>query len=176
MEEEQNAISQSNDGYTNAGVIALRLDTTPMLANIEAFLKGKRIGGYKETEHGIIPQFVTVGKPKMNDEGVQSIMTWLTPLFSPSTVQGNFPTTDELNNYLSLLELTLNDYVWKNRINWDIKIEEVDGIIDMIINVSEPFFSRLVGNKERDSYANTMISTQQTKVNDRNPFKLFGNS
>ena len=158
------SFNQSNDGYTNAGVIQLRLDTGPMLDNIEAFLRGQRIHHYDYSGKGAMPVMASIGRPKMNDEGVQSIMSWLTPLFSPHTVQGNFATREELEDYLCRLEKSLGAYLWKNRREWETKIEEVDGIIDMIMNTAEPFFTRLLQNKERESYSNTMQTVERSQT------------
>lgn len=172
--ESAEAFNQSNDGFTDAGIIQLRLDTAPMLDNLEAFFRGKRIIGWAQDKEGkTIPVFGDVGKPKMNEEGVQSLMSWLTPLFSPATVQGNFPSYDDLNDYLIKLECDLNDYVWRNCHNWEISMEEADGIMDMIINVAEPFFSRLVNNKERESYANTMVHRESLSGADKDRFSIF---
>lgn len=162
------AINQSNDGYTTAGVIQLRLDTAPMLDSIEAFLRGQRIAGYEKNKAGmVVPVYAAFGYPKMNEAGVQSLMAWLTPMFSPATVQGNFPTFDELNDYISEVEIDLSEYLWMNRVEWDLKKREVKGIIDGIVKVAIAYFSRLVGNKERESYGASMVHKESSHVDSK---------
>lgn len=172
MEQEHTeSFSQSNDGYTSAGVIQLRLDTGPMLDQLEAFFRGRRIVGYSERGGSIVPQYGPAGTPKMNDEGVQSLMSWLTPLFSPHTVQGNFKDRQELNVFLCYLQKGLAKNIMANREKWGIRRSDYSGIIREIMCAAEPFFTRLLENKERESYANTMRTVENNKV-DKGGFSL----
>jgi hypothetical protein len=167
-----NGFNQSNDGFTSAGVIQLRLDTAPLLDNLEAYFRGSRIIGYEERLGAMVARYGTIGKPKLNEQGVQSLMSWLTPLLSPSTVQGNFKTYDDLQNFLCRLETDLYCYIMINLHKWQVSIYEIDGIVDMIINTCEPFFSRLLENKERESYGLTMVS-KETRTQQTGGLKLF---
>lgn len=166
MEENENISGSqvSNEGYTNAGVISLRLDTNPLLEAIEANLKGTKIIGYKETNGVFSAVTATIGKPKCNELGVQSVMTWLTPIISPHTVQGNYKTIDDLNEYLIRLEIDLFCYLMINIDDFDISEYEIDGMVDMIINTCEPFFTRLIDNKERESYGQTMVHRESRSM------------
>lgn len=175
MERESESVSgfnQSNDGFTTAGVIQLRLDTAPLLDNIEAYLRGTRVIGYEERNGAMVAVYGTIGKPKLNEIGVQSVMSWLTPLLSPATVQGNFKTYDDLQNYLCRLEIDLYCYLMINNNTFALSLYEIDGITDMIMNTCEPFFSRLLENKERESYAATMISREQ-RSSETGGLKIF---
>ena len=175
MEENENISGSqvSNEGFTNAGVISLRLDTNPLLESIEANLKGTKIIGYKENEGAFIPITATIGRAKCNELGVQSIMTWLTPIISPHTVQGNYKTVDDLNEYLIRLEIDFFCYLMINIHKFDIDEYEIDGIVDMIINTSEPFFTRLIDNKERESYGQTMVHRESRSMESNGGFNFF---
>jgi hypothetical protein len=163
-ETEQNTgFNQSNDGYTTAGVIQLRLDTAPMLDNIEAFLRGQRIRGYVQKDGAIVPIFQSIGQPKMNDEGIQSIMSRLTTEFNPHTVQGNFD-KDDFFNFIYELDRSISCMVMTNRLRWGIKIEEYDAICDGIVHPAQAFFSRLIDNKERESYSTTMRTMESNRL------------
>lgn len=166
----------SNENYNAGGVITLRLDTQPMLDSIEAFLKGTKVVGYQEQPNGsIIPVYGRAGTPKANEEGIQSIMAWITPLFSPHTVQGNYKDRTELNNFLCYIQKGLAKYIMSNREEWCIKRQDYSGIIRLIMNTAEPFYSRLLENKERESYQST-IRTVETNNFQQEPQKkkLFG--
>lgn len=156
--------NSTNEGYNVVGVISLRLDTSTMLNDIESFLKGTKTIGYEEKDGVLRPVYATAGQPKMNDLGIQSVMSWLTSLLSPHTVQGNFPTMDDLDDYLIRLETDFFGYLMKNRHNFNISMDELDGIVDMFINTAEPFFTRLIQNKERESYANTIRSVESNRM------------
>lgn len=161
--ENYEAMNQSNDGYTTAGVIQLRLDTGPLLDQLEAFFRGQRIVGYKEDEAGFKPIFGPAGTAKMNSAGVQSLMSWLTPLFSAHTVQGNFETVEEMYEFLIRMEIDIASYVCMNRREWNINILDQDGIVDMIMNTANAFYTRLLHNKERESYSSTIRSVESSR-------------
>lgn len=166
MKEEERGESwnMSNDGYTAAGVIQIRLDMGPELDQIEAFLRGRRIVGYEEGSNGaLLPKIVNYGSPKMNEEGVQTLMSWLTGHFSPSTVQGNFD-EDRYDDYIFELDVQTRVMIATNRAKWGIKIEDFISIGDFIMLKARPFFSRLINNKERESYAQTMRSVESNSV------------
>jgi len=166
------ASALSNEGYTTAGVISLRLDTNPLLEQIEANLRGTKIIGYREVEGTFQPITASIGKAKLNESGVQSVMSWLTPLISPHTVQGNYKTIDDLNEYLCRLEIDLFSYLMINLHNFAINEYEIDGVTDMIINTCEPFFTRLIENKERESYGQTMVH-RESRSTESGGFKFF---
>lgn len=154
------AFNQSNDGYSTASMVQFRLDTGPMLDGIEAFFRGQRITSWKEEDGAVKPVFSPIGKPKMNAEGVQSMMSWLTPLFSPHTVQGN-KTEEEYVDYMVRLGFDLREMVMTNLHNWEIKIEDYNVICDMIMNTADMFFSRTIDNKERESYMQSLRTTER---------------
>jgi len=167
------AFNQSNDGYTTAGVIQIRLDTGPLLDQLEAYLRGTRLTGYKETGDGaMIPIYQKIGKEKMNDNGVQSVMSWLTPIISPHTVQGNYPTVDDLQEYLCRVEQDIYCYLMINLEEFEISLYEIDGVTDMIMNTVEPFLTRTIQNKERESYAAT--ATHSERIQQSSSGGLFG--
>lgn len=162
---ENTGTNTSNDGYTTASVIQIRLDTAPMLDSIEAFLRGKRIIGYEELENGMTrPRYGASGKAKANEEGIQSIMSWLVLMFSPHAVQGNFGDRNELNEFLCYVQKGLAKYIMSNRLDWGVSRQDYSGIVRGIMVLAEPYFSRLIENKERESYAATM------KVSETNRF------
>ena len=147
---EYEGFNQSNDGYSDASLIQFRLDTGPMLDNLEAFFRGRRITGSKETKEGVIvPTYGSIGKPKMNNEGIQSLLSWLTTMFSPHTVQGN-KTEEEFIDFMVNFEVNIKTYVMINLKIWDIRREDYSGICDLICHFAEMFFSRTIDNKERE--------------------------
>jgi hypothetical protein len=149
--------AMSNGEFTQAGVLQLRLDTQPMLDGINNFLRGRALVGYKQDAEGMfVPVFGDAGRPKANEVGIQSLMSWLTPLFSPHTVQGNFKDREELNLYLCYVQKGLAKYLMANREEWEVTRADYSGIIRMVMVTAEPFYSRLIGNKERESYGQTM--------------------
>lgn len=143
-------------------MLQIRLDTSPILAQIERFLKG--IGDSyvidKETNQAVYTANVT-GRPLANDVGVRSILTWLTSTINPSVVQGNFPVdkhgySQMSENYTYAFQLNIGKFIVLNCVDWEMREEELEGIIDFIMNLVIPFMSRLLGNQERKSYAKTL--------------------
>jgi len=155
-------LSSNNEEFNNAGVIQIRLDTDPMLNRIELYLKGSE-SRYVDSSDGVIrEEIVQVTKQKANTEGIYSLMSWLRTTINPSIVQGNIKDFDSLNFYLSEYRMNLAENIMVNLYNWEISEQDFEGIIDMIISMVHPFMSRLVNNKERESYSNTIQHTERS--------------
>lgn len=154
----------NNTEYQTAGVIQIRLDTTPLLNQLEAFYRGTRIVGYKEDNGVVEPVFSTMGEPKMNERGIQQMMSWLSTIFNPQTVQGN-KKDEDYRQFMERLEKDLSDDLMVNLINYGIREEDYQSIINMTINAADMFFSRTIDNKERESYSATMRSVERVGEN-----------
>jgi hypothetical protein len=166
------SLMTSNEGYNAAGVIQLRLNTEPILDQIHHFLRGTaEYTTIEEIEGQQIPRFVVkqVSEKKANDKGIHAIMGWLRGIFNPQVVQGNFSRADqELNHYLYHLRLDLMDYLMTNLYNFDIKETEYEGIIDMIMSIVKPFFTRTIDDGERKSYSTTMKHSESSSQTTNN--------
>lgn len=151
----------NNTGYLSESVIRMRLDTTKLLADLEAFYRGTRVVGYEELEDGSIrPRFESLGKARMNDLGIQDIMSWLSSLFNPSTVQGNFDAED-LSNFMADLHGDIAEDLMTNMHEYGIDERDFNPILDKTINVAFVFFTRTKDNLERESYASTLRSVER---------------
>lgn len=165
MNEEQaqriNETFSNNDGYANSTALKLRLDTDPVLNRIEMNLRG--------IQHKIVinkagePQekFEVDGESMANDIGVQNIMGMVRSMVNSQVVQGNFE-EEEYGLYLCRQRKALVTDMMINLHRYDIDIQNYNGIIAMIFQVVEPFISRTKGNKERESYANTIVSHESS--------------
>lgn len=170
MNEEENSNQSqinNNDDYVQPNVLELRLNTDQVLTRIEAYLRGE-IERTKIGENGI-PQYYTdkVCEAKANHEGIHSIMSWVSSMVNPQVVQGNISTFEEHIKFISNFRMDLAEYVMKNLYNWAIRDEDFEGLIDMITNQIRFFTSRLVDNKERDSYANTLRHVESAMTRER---------
>ena len=180
MEQEQGRVAYSdNQGFNNANALQVRLDVNNVLKDVESFLRGKKID-YMQDNDGEIRQIeVDVGTPKCNNEGVQSILSFLRTIINTQTVQGNFITDDGADstmyyNYVSNCRLDLSEAIALNLYKWSISTNEAELIVDSILNIVIPFMTRLIDNKERESYSNTIKHEERnTLTKEDNKFKLF---
>lgn len=168
---EQNSLN--NQMYQHSSVIEKRLDTTQLLDSLEAFFRGTRLVGYKEDENTIKPIFADIGKPRMNDIGIQALMSWLTALLNPQTVQGN-KSREEYEDFMARLEGDLSDDLMINLHVYGIEESDYQGVVDMSMSTCDMFFSRTIDNKERESYANTMKSIERVGGDQNNKGWLQG--
>ena len=136
----------------DATSLKMRLDTQPILIEIERFLRSNG----KE------------GEKRINEYGTNSIMSQLRLRLNTQVVQGNFYVdkhgfSEQYHKYLYYTRISLTEFIVNKRIDFEMKDDEVEGIIDAIMDCIEPFLSRLLGNGERNSYNNT-IQTKDTVV------------
>lgn len=162
-------VYSDNRMFNDYNMLQIRLDAEQLLKPIELYLKGEREVYSTETESMIIIQETA---PKANQLGINSIMSWLRSILTPQIVQGNIEDWKEYHQIVADLRLDLFQDIINNCIDWEMKDQELTGICDMIITSIKLFLSRLVKNKERESYANTMVTTERSDYVKQNGFKL----
>lgn len=166
----------SNQGYTNAGIIQIRLDTDLLLEKIELYLSGlKKQSQFDPKTETVREEFVAVGKPKANKEGVQAIITFIQSVVNPQTVQGNI---DETRCYgiIADARMDLTKMILISRGDWDIDSKETDAIIQFCMNTIKIFLTRTIDNLERQSYGTFQTREVQTRQDNNKGFLggLFG--
>jgi len=172
MNQNQNfeRVSHNNAAYQNEGVMRLRIDTRSILDDIESFLRGGIFVSVKE-DGKVKEIFEARGVPKMNPAGVQSMMSLLSPWFSPHTVQGNY-NHEQYEDFILELDLILSEVLMVNINNWEVDIKDYNQICNMIIMTAQPFFSRLINDGERNSYASTVSVSESNTLQQQNAFKF----
>jgi len=151
-----------NDDYN---VIRIRLDPSDIYERIETFLRGYKYV-QEETDEGIYNKKIIFSKPKANDEGVGSILNWISGTLNAQIVQGNFPIdkhgfSEKYEDYIYEYNLALINMVFVSSVDWSIRDEDLEPIVDFIMAMIIPFMSRLLGNEERKSYSES-IKTNET--------------
>ena len=161
--EEQNAnVGYTNQGYNTAGIIQIRLNTEPIINQIELCLKGKTQNLKEDSDGNIQIETVKIGSPIMNDEGVQSVINYTQTVVNSQTVQGNL-TYEHFEFLICQIRKEIAFIVALNYPSWSMKIENCDFVVNTVCNLVELFLSRAIDNEERLSYAAT-IKTQEKAV------------
>ena len=158
LEESFNSVSMT--GNTDASILQLRLNTAVEIENFEMFLRGQKLIRQRINDTGEIIEVMKEGIPLCNEKGVHSILTKLQVVFNAQIVQGNFD-TDMFFYFLRTARLSLNDEIHLNRSRWGINIKDITIIKSMYLLTLYGFMSRLLGNKERESYHQS-LQYQQT--------------
>lgn len=170
VQADSNTTNSIMKAYNEYNSLRIRLDTTTLLDQIELFLRGAKIIIEQDQATGkIVSRKVKIGKAKANDEGVQSLLNWFSSTINPSTVQGNFPIdksgfSSKYEDYIYEYHVELTSLLVQNCYAWEIDEDEIDGIIEFVILLVIPFMSRLIDNKERESYYETIKSIESSSV------------
>ena len=178
-----NETQLSNQYYrettNDANALKVRLsDIKEVHSKIHSFLSGKTTNYVKNERGELVEKIVKFGDAKLNDVGIQSIMALITMAVNTQTVQGNMPSdkwgvSKMYNDFIYRFQINLGNLLTINMWDWDVKDEDYFFIIDGIMNLVELFVSRLIDNKERESYSTSLKSSESNAVRD-NGFKLFG--
>lgn len=170
-------MNSNNTGYINESVMRYRLDTKDVLTDIEMQLRGQMEEWVRDEQGNMTPQIMQAGVPKMNSEGVQSIISYLRSVMGAHTVQGNFERED-YDDIVMEIDIYLSENVMANLHKWGVKIEDYNHVLDTIVTTLRCFLSRTIDNKERESYAATMRSVESNRyeksgggLSGLNPFK-----
>jgi len=175
-----------NNGFSNSrgevNALQIRLNCSPIIEDIELFLRGARIELFVDEKTGktksrVVP--IGAGSSKANPSGIQGILSYVSSVINTQVVQGNYDAW-RYENAIVTIRIELAGNLINNCYNWDIKEDDLDIIIDTIMNIVEPFLSRLVDNKERDSYSQTIKHNEVNTLRDMTaktgtfPFNVFG--
>lgn len=141
--------------------LQMRLETQQLLESIELFLRGKREVIEQDPNTGnLVKKSFKIGQAKANDIGIQSILQSVSAVVNPQVVQGNFK-EDKWIDFVVQFHIDFATNIVNNCYNWGIADDDLDVIIDFVIPLIEPYTSRLVDNKERESYIPTMKHVEQ---------------
>ena len=163
--------SMTNAAFQASKVIELRLDTRPILDKLREFLSGKEERVVKQADGSITTIYEQTAKARMNDAGVASIVLCCELVFNSACVQGNY--SDEMYRYdVSSLRKSLAKTLMLNIYAYSIDSREYEAIIDFIMSAARPFLSRLIQNKERESYAETMKIFESNTVQQKGKFAV----
>ena len=153
-----------NAMYQSASALQIRLNTDPVVRQIESYLRG-RMEQVVQDDKGVISTKTTyLGKPLVSNEGLQWLMSFVETLFNVQVVQGNFEDYDQYARFLERTRKDLAEHLMINLFSYEISEEKYGGIISNLMRFIEAFMSRLISNKERDSYANTIRSIESSSL------------
>lgn len=174
----QNVTSSQGIPYNDANTIQIRLNPDQYLARIEMYLRGAMVNHYQDEQGKLKTEVVQRGQAKANEYGVDQILLYLSGLISPTIVQGNFPInkngySEAYDIFIFHLRSDIGDYLLMNEDDFEIDSKETLGIIRFIMNVITPFMTRLLGNKERESYYHSFKDTQSNTIKEGGGFSLF---
>lgn len=169
----QSASFVNNQGYNTASILAIRLDTQQILEQIECYLKGQI--KQERIKDGIpVVELVQIGTRKCNDDGIQGIMGYVQAIINSATVQGNLKADQWLQkNFHHRWQFV--KMIVTNIKRWEIDDKNIEPISDECCNLIYMFTSRLIENKERESYSNySQSQVTSVKENSGGLFSMFG--
>jgi len=140
--------------FTNETALKIRLDTAPLIYQLQLFLEGKN-EQLANQNGNLVTILKDKGSPMANEVGIQRILSLIQTIINAQMVQGNLK-EDRYDWFMMRFRRDLNKHVFVNMYKYDVCQEEYGFIVDMICNAVELFVSRTINNKERDSYANFM--------------------
>lgn len=152
----QELFTSNNQGFNDSNALQIRLNTEPILRNLEFYLRGyeERVGINNEGDP--VVSVVQVALPKANATGVHNIMAWVTSHFNTQVVQGNFENFDRMYDFVADYRIDFTDFLMNNLYDWEISLKDFEGICDQVVSMTKLFLTRLVNDGERRSYTNTI--------------------
>lgn len=163
--------------FNDPASMQIRVDTESVKQKIRFYLKGF----YEDLEiddNGQAQMTIkSLGRPKVNDRGLQGIMSFVECTVNPQTVQGN-RSEEDFGKLMYNFRIGLARDLFVNEHAYGIDETEYDGICDAICVMVEMFVSRTINNKERESYgqswqqrdSSTFAPAQKKRFIDYIPF------
>jgi len=147
--------SSYNPGSQDSTFLQFRLDTSNLIKQVKITLSGKLQHVYAAGDK-IVSTDEEISDPLVNRQGFAAIVNYVTTNINNQVVQGNISEEYHANFCANLRE----DFSFMCTINlyeWGIDEQYFDYIVDTVINTIKLFLTRLINNKERESYAGLNI-------------------
>lgn len=160
---------QKQEGYiltnnaNDSSVLHIRLNSDYVLNNFKIFLTGKIQTAVYDKDGNPVIEEKQIAKSKANDEGIQFLLSYAQTVINAQVVQGNF-SYEQYQNYIDEVHDGLIVNLMNNLYNWEVEEDNYEVIIDEFMNLVQPFISRLIGNKERESYAATIKTVESSNI------------
>jgi len=173
VESSYNTTTSNNKYFTSASALQIRLETSHLIENIELFLRGAKIVIQQDEKGRIQSRQVNMGMAKANAKGIQSILNHVQLVLNPQVVQGNFYVdgtghSSMYEDYIYWARIELTKALIQNCYAWEVNEDDIDLIVDSIMAAIEPFMTRLIGNKERESYSDTLRHMEHNTLREGN--------
>lgn len=154
--QESNIIESHNAGYTAHSALQIRLQTDALLRDLRLRLSGMREVPTELENGSIVFKEEAMGKAFLNEAGVHQLMFLLSSLINPAVVQGNF--VDENAHLMWCLDVdgALLEKLTIAAPDWGLNPSDIGYVYSVCKNLIRAYTTRLIRNKERESYAATM--------------------
>jgi len=172
--QEQPFIEKGEQSFTQDGFFAMRIDTQPLMRKIEMFLNSTRTVLKQDSKGMWYEELARFGEPLCNPEGVNGIMKIIEMVINPQVVQGNIKRQDyEEIRFYARTEIASS--IISNCVDWQIKDNKLKMIIDSVMRSIELFLTRLIDNKERESYGKLNVQAKETIISNPSNMEQFAN-
>lgn len=156
---EQNFSSQgyitSNRDFNSASALQIRLDTRTIIEEFEKFLKGEDYTIVQNEKGELFKKTIWKGNPVVNSLGFQAVMRWINLIINTSTVQANFITEENFEDYMCNLRKDVALDLMNNRKKYGIDLNEYQGLMSSFMNCVFLILTRPIFNKEREGMNST---------------------
>jgi len=170
QQEDYQAYMMSNQNQlSNPSFISIRLDTKPLLTDIETFLSAKKSIVVQKEDGSVYEKYELTGTPLANPEGITALLNIIRlSMMNEHIVQGNLM-RDEYMMLLVNARKELTDHIITNCYEWGIDDSKLNMIIDTIMRFFKLFISRVINNEERKSYMQQFVSRETFSQGKKEP-------
>jgi hypothetical protein len=146
----------------NPGTIELRLDTEGLMRDLRLNLQGNDLVPEIDKDTGIMVLVVKpTTEPILNARGIHRVLMMIRLVTNSLGVQGNWK-SEYFEQFICEFDCELSVNCWVNNDDWNLDMKEYNHLCDSIIGFCQQFHSRLIDNKERESY--NMMKTSENIV------------
>lgn len=159
----------------NASIVELRLNPSEIHRQVEMFLRGRYESYSNDPSTRVLTHKVEQSvKPLLNEEGIRRVMLIVTMGINTQTVQGNFK-EEWYFRHVGQIRIDLATELFTMQPNVDLRDEDIEYIINNIMRIVEPYYTRLIGDGERKSYVG-FESREERRVENKGGFfsSFFG--
>lgn len=150
----------NNQQLANNSFLQYRLDTRPLMRDIEIFLSAQKLVLKQNKDGQFYEDVDKFGIPLASKEGITALLNIMRlSMMNEHVVQGNLKREDYQKLMMDARK-ELTDHIIINCYEWGIDDTKLNVIIDSIMRFFKLFISRTIDNKERDSFMQQFLSKE----------------
>lgn len=171
MEDEQTQVNSdysqnesANMDFNNASVLQVRLDTDPIIRQLEVTLKGSILKVMQAEDGTIYDEEFKISEPMCNEIGYQAIINNVSAILNRQGLQSFLQDDQKYRDYVSRYYKRFITDLMRNRVRWGVEKQYFPVITHSVMNSIELILTQAIKGGTRQSISASTRVTESSSA------------
>jgi len=162
VDDEDFSRSETENLEADSSIIKIRLDTSPILQQLETTLSGSVLVVKTDEDGNPFQTYEQVTEPKCNKAGYQGIMSFVHSVINTQSLQSYLKDEDVYNTYVKRVYMRFIDDLMQNLYEWGVDEDDYRLIVHSVMNTIELVTTQAIHGGTRSSISSSARIVEQT--------------